>query len=154
MYWSYAIAVKYEHVNAQLDRRDPERQSLVVAKLEPQLPGLTRVADDRKWNLVALVFGVITVFGTFVIAWCVQIDVFSRLTLIDSVQDNVYGGVHNSFAFIIFVASTIYLGMLHRFTWLAPRPIYLTAIRLSLLLLAVGTFFGSTHAPVCYDRCA
>lgn len=102
------------------------------------------MADDRKWNIAALIFGVISVFGTLVIAWCVQRDVYDYLTLLGSVQDNVYGGVHNSFAFIIFVASTIYLGMLHRFTWLAPRPIYLTAVRLSLLLLAVGTFFGST----------
>lgn len=56
--------------------------------------------------------------------------------------------MHNTAAFIIFISCSVYLGILHRFTWLSPRSVYLTALRLSLLLLGVSTFFGSTNASL------
>lgn len=60
-----------------------------------------------------------------------------------SIQDNLCKSVHDSFAIIVFICSSAYLGCLHRFAWLSPRSVYLTAIRLSFLLLGLGTFFGS-----------
>ena len=60
--------VKYEHVNAQLDRRDPEKQSLTAEEFD-RLPGTDRVATDRKWNHFALGAGICVVLGTIVIGW-------------------------------------------------------------------------------------